>query len=239
MRVRGFSNKSALDAVSKSSGTEEQVARIERYRNGTLRHTLPIALSLSLLFGVRIAGAERLARLKRVVDFDGESRYRLFVHGRRTPVSITKNSSTVAGPSVLAHRTRKGIVYGTVGSVSSGAVTVSYEIAFVLDQHRFLSKNGYAAEVHRGETVLLVPVQGGPWIEAGHAQLYRAGRLIDLGPSQSAGFGKGGSVVGWYYSKEDGSAYTGLSGDMYGPVYKQYFEYTNGSRKLKGRQQIQ
>lgn len=195
------------------------------------------AATLSLLTSSPVSGPKDVRLVKEWGGY--ESRYPLYIRGNKTPVFVDTNSDTVNGPSLISHTTRKGVLYATLESTSSGAITVSSDIAFIQDGPRFINKGGYKTKAHRGESILLVPVSGGPWIEAKPSFLYKGGQLADLGVTQEAGLGKGDSVVGWYYSKKDGSPYTGPD-DLIGiGIYKQYFVYSGGSRKMKGRRRLQ
>lgn len=176
----------------------------------------------------------QLAQLKLEKPSGALKNYRLYVRGRKTPVVLQASTNAIRTPSVEAHLTRSGVIYGTVQNVESGAYTVSVETAFVSDKGAFTSKNGYYAKAHRDEAILLVPEQDGPWIAEGKALLYEGGKILDIGLAHDAGFGRQGRVVGWYYSQEDGTPYGGLPAYMYN-VSKQYFEYRNGIRTLKGK----
>ena len=183
----------------------------------------------------------QIATMRPEVIFDGtltadNSRYRLYILGK--PVDLEMQVSNDNPVLVTTRRTRHGVIYGYVGHIESGAVTISVCDTFVQDHGKFFKKYGYATNGHRGESILFIPIQDGPWIQESSAFLYEKGKFVDLGYAHEAGIGKGGKVVGWYYAHKNGTPSGGEGADFDLGTYKQYFEFKNGVRKLIGRKLI-
>ena len=158
--------------------------------------------------------------------------YRLYLEGKRTDLTIDASPNVIQGPHADVHQTPKGILYGAVWSMESGAVTVSTTIAFVKDGAKFIQKPWYDPVGNFNEKILLVSTQdSGDQIEEVSGLLYSHGKLEDIGYTHEARFLPDGTVSGWYYADDAGTPYHGLFVYMGADVTKHYFEYKDGLRK--------
>jgi len=191
-------------------------------------------LSLLVAISIVASASAQVAQLRVETATSRGKTYRLYIRKKKTDLTVVTSDNVVGEPTVDAHQTRKGIIYGSIDHTESGAVLVSEDIAFIQQKGNFIRKNEYSVKAARGETLLLVSTQTGPWDAEGDGLLYRDGKFVNIGTAHDAGFGRNGTIVGWYYANEDGTKWGGLWADRYN-VYKQYFEYRDGVRKLKGK----
>jgi len=198
-------------------------------------HMIVALLVLSLL-----APRHPLAEYQYIGKKNGLRLYAFFVDGLRTPV-VEKAGDGEGPPTVDAHRTPKGIVYGYTDQTVDGAYLASFDDGFVYRKGKLRWFDGVQVLAANGDYILFLPIlEGMPPQSSGcdKGMLYYDGKTWNVGYIRRAKLSKSGVVTGWY-PVVDGKPYTNaMTGDNspaptpgIDVVFKRrYFKFEKGKR---------
>lgn len=161
--------------------------------------------------------------------------YRLYWNGRRTDVRFGPEEID-ASPSteITAHRTRGGIMYGTVFRIVSGATLTSGTYAFLGERGRQMRVAASQVQAN-GERLLFYGNGGETEALVGRPLLYTAGRLREIGHATKVHLESNGRVTGWTLVDAGDRPYE-PGFETRGPLYRRYFVWHDGRRVPKGRE---